>query len=130
MNYLTRIVDGDDEPLFRAEPRTDGWCYAFLRSIEKSRGRLVREALPFDLTLFVIEADRRRRYVACLRDVECVDVTQAAALSESADVPAPNLRFRRERAFRYPHEAYASADDRVMVLYRYQMHRAVDVAAR
>ncbi len=60
----------------RSGPSTAG-ADAFLQGVNKSHNRLVREAEPFDVTLFTIGSDRTRRYVATLRDVECLAEQQA-----------------------------------------------------
>ncbi|HVJ62280.1 MAG TPA: hypothetical protein VM555_06155 [Tahibacter sp.] len=156
MHYLARIDCGDEHDMFCADRHIDGWRYAYLRSVEKSRHRLIREARPFDVTLFVVEADKRRRYVARIVCAECLPESHAAAAqaafeqcgwSVAGDRPAPafdagagpdepeaapaqrfNIRFRLDGIRRYPQQAYASDDDPVQLLHRYQLHGADDRA--
>ncbi|MDC8014145.1 hypothetical protein [Tahibacter soli] len=138
MHYLARIDAADEGDVFHAGLQIDGWRYAYLRSVEKSRRRLLRGGRPFDATLFVVEADRRRRYVARLAGVECLHESHAlaarAALAQygwlathgdgavPADGAAFNVRFRFGDIRRYPSDAFAAEDDVVMRLHRYQLH--------
>lgn len=68
---------GHEEWLFRSEWLIDGWRYAFVQGVNKSRKKLVEDGRAFDLTLFTIQPDKRRRYVATIRSVECLDDKQA-----------------------------------------------------
>jgi hypothetical protein len=148
MHYFARIDVADERDVFLADRQIDGWRYAYLRSVEKSRRRLVREAKPFDMTLFIVEADRRRRYVAHIVGVECLresharaahdvlarcgwlDTNAAAFVPADADDPPGdgvfNVRFRLDDISRYPLGAFASNDDPVMQLNRYQLHGVDD----
>ncbi|MCF6283942.1 MAG: hypothetical protein L3K26_01940 [Candidatus Hydrogenedentes bacterium] len=68
---------GHEDWLFRSEWLLDGWRYAYIQGVNKSRTKLLKESLPFDLTLFTIEPDKKRRYVATIAAVECLDDQQA-----------------------------------------------------
>ena len=66
---------GHEDWLFRSEWLIDGWRYAFLQGVNKSRQKLLRHTL--DLTLYTIEPDKRRRYVANIYELECLSDEQA-----------------------------------------------------
>ena len=68
---------GHEEWLFRDEWLLDGWRYGFIQGVNKSHRKLVQSAQPFDLTLFTIQPDGHRRYVAVIREVECLTDRQA-----------------------------------------------------
>ena len=68
---------GHEDWLFRSEWLIDGWRYAFIQGVNKSHAKLVKAGQPFDLTLFTIQPDKKRRYVATIRGVECLDDQQA-----------------------------------------------------
>jgi hypothetical protein len=143
---------GYEDWLFRDEWQLDGWRYAFLRGVSKSRRRLVEDARPFDITLYTVEPDRRRRIVARIGGVECLsdhhacdaralfeergwfdamrrDVAAIGGTVDAVGVAPPgqpmfNVRFRVDAVHRFAADAYIAADDRMMHLHRYQLHRA------
>jgi len=145
---------GHEDWLFRAEWQVDGWRYAFIEGVNKSHRRLVEAREPVDLTLFTIQPDRRRRYVATIRAVECLDGRQAAdalsafrergwlgtMLDEIAKAGGNaaalgnaewakhvlNVRFRLENLARFDPDEFVLADDPVMRLNRYTLY---DLAA-
>ena len=138
---------GHEDWLFRAEWQIDGWRYAFLQGVNKSRERLIREAKAFDVTLYTIEPDKRRRYVADILGIECLDSRQAAdavqAFKElgwyitmlkeikaiggneamlgnspqASDIL--NVRFRVGEVVPFPPATYADADDPITRIPRY-----------
>ena len=137
MNYLTRIAPDDERSLLQTDWQLDGWRYAWIRSVEKSRRRLLAAARAFDATLFAVESDRQRRYVARIDGVECISAAHAEAVRSIATEhgwlarPAAggepegsffNVRFRPGRLHRYPAGTYATPDDPVMHLNRFQLH--------
>ena len=75
--YNQRYGFGHEEWLFRSEWLIDGWRYSFIQGVNKSRDGLVKAGLPFDVTLFTIEPDKRRRLVARVLEVECLDDKEA-----------------------------------------------------
>lgn len=138
---------GHEEWLFRSEWQIDGWRYAFLQGVNKSRARLLREEQAFDVTLYTIEPDKRRRYVADIYGVECLDSTQAADAvkafremgwydtmrqeiravggkdamlgnsPQASDIL--NVRFRADRVVLFPPGTYAAPDDPINRITRY-----------
>ncbi len=68
---------GHEDWLFRNEWLIDGWRYGFVEAVNRSHARLVSAQEPFDLTLFTIDQQKRRRYVATIATVECLDDEQA-----------------------------------------------------
>jgi hypothetical protein len=68
---------GYEEWLFRSEWQINGWRYAFIQGVNKSRNRLLKTSASVDLTLFTILPDRRRQYIAKIRDVECLTDEQS-----------------------------------------------------
>jgi hypothetical protein len=70
---------GHEEWLFRSEWQIDGWRYGFLQGVNDSYYKLVAAREPMDITLFTIQRDKRRRYVATIRNAECMDEQQAKA---------------------------------------------------
>lgn len=141
---------GHEDWLFRSEWLIDGWRYAFLQGVNKSHRRLVAAKQAVDLTLFTVEPDKRRRYVATVGSVECLDDQQAQdavnAFSQrgwlqsmQAEIEAIdgnthalgnaqwakhilNVRFRLEDVVRFESGAYAKSDDPVMRLNRYMLY--------
>ena len=145
MNYLTRIAADEERLLLQADWHLDGWRYAWLRSVEKSRRRLLHAGRAFDLTLFVAEAETGRRYAARIDGVECLDAAHAEAIrsiaAEHGWLPRPgsdeaspgatfNVRFRPDRIHRYPADMFASPDDPIMQLHRFQLHGTDDTPSR
>ncbi|GJH34214.1 hypothetical protein CBA19CS91_15675 [Paraburkholderia hospita] len=141
---------GFEDWLFRWEWQLDGWRYAFLQGVNKSRRALLKIGEPFDVTLFAIDASKRRRYVATIYDVECLDDDQATeavdafkrngwfdqmkreiegvggnveALEDVSWAPfIVNVRFRVENVERYSANAYADGTDPIFRLNRYQLY--------
>ncbi|WDI95509.1 HNH endonuclease [Xanthomonas campestris] len=70
---------GHEDWLFRNEWELDGWRYAFVQGVNKSRAKLLRESKPFNLRLFTMPAPGDRRAVAEIRDAECLDDETAIA---------------------------------------------------
>lgn len=148
--YNYKYGFGHEDWLFRSEWLIDGWRYAFIQGVNKSHSILVKRGQAMDLTLFTIEPDRRRRYVATIRGMECLDNRQsqdALALfkkkgwydtmrkkikavggKESALGSARfakhilNVRFRQENVRLFPSNKFAKTDDPVIKLTRYQLY--------
>ena len=140
---------GHEDWLFRSEWLIDGWRYAFIQGVNKSHAKLVKAGQPFDLTLFTIQHDKKRRYVATIHDVECLDDQQAEdALKEfkrrgwhdlmQAEIRAVggnpaalgaaqwakhvlNVRFRLTNVSPFPANTFASAGDPALAVTRYQL---------
>jgi len=74
---------GYEDWLFRDEWEIGGWRYAFLQGVNKSRRSLLKENVPFDVTLFTIKPEKRiqnkklRQYIAEIAQVECLSGEQA-----------------------------------------------------
>ncbi len=136
---------GHEEWLFRFEWQIDGWQYGFLQGVNNSRARFQVGELC-DVTLFSLEPEGRR-FVATIQDLECLTPTQSQDAFEvfqtrgwfarmQADVEAVegiasvglvpqewlNVRFRSANVQWFPQGSYASADDYVHNLKRYQMN--------
>lgn len=146
---------GHEEWLFRSEWLIDGWRYAFIEGINKSHAKLVKSGQPVDLTLFTKQPDKKRRYVATIQAVECLDDQQAAdALAEfkrrgwfdimqqeilavggnaSALGAAKwakhvlNVRFRLENVTLFPARTYAAPADPVQKLMRYMLYDEANI---
>lgn len=142
---------GHEEWLFRSEWQIDGWRYAYLQGVDKSRLRLLKENSPFDLTLFTIEPDKRRRFVATIRAVECLSDRQAddaltifkqqgwheTMLKEITEAGGDatalentkgsqhvlNIRFRRENVIPFNRDDYAQPGDPVLDYRRYSRYK-------
>jgi hypothetical protein len=138
---------GHEDWLFRKDWLIDGWRYAFIQGVNKSHARLVKESAPFDLTLYTIEPDKKRRYVATIESVECLDEDQAdgaltefrkrgwydTMLQEIRDVGGKesalgdseyaklifNVRFRMDNVVLFSPGTYAASDDPILKLPRY-----------
>ena len=146
---------GHEDWLFRDEWQIDGWRYAFIQGVNKSRKKMVRFAAPFDLTLYTIQPDKRRRLVAKIEAVEALDDVQAnealdafkqngwydqmcreieavkgnvSALGnhEWAD-SILNVRFRVANVHRYAENEFVSEDDPVNRRNRYQLTDAEEL---
>jgi hypothetical protein len=117
------------------------------RGVNKSRARLIKERQAFDVTLYTIEPDKRRRYVADIHGVECLDSTQAADALEAfkkmgwydtmrqenravggkeamlGNSPQAsdilNVRFRADRVVFFSPGTYAAPDDPINRITRY-----------
>ena len=150
--YNYKYGFGHEDWLFRSEWLIDGWRYAFVQGVNKSHSKLVKRRQPIDLTLFTIDPDKRRRYVATIRAVECLDDQQsqdALALFKKkgwygimgkeikavggndsalgATIFAKhvlNVRFRQENVTRFRSHEFAKPNDEVFNLSRYQLYKA------
>jgi hypothetical protein len=148
---------GHEDWLFRDEWTIAGWRYAFLQGVNKSLPRLVEAGEPLDVTLFTVQPDKRRRYVARIRDMECLSDAQADdALSEfkkrgwldamlheierAGGVPGAlgnarfarhilNVRFRLENVTHFRNTAFVGSDDPVMNLNRYLLYEMPQLKA-
>jgi hypothetical protein len=146
--YNAQVGFGHEDWFFRDEWVLGGWRYAFLQGVNKSHAKLLREALPFDVTLFTILPDRSRRYVAHISDMECLSADQAQSAVDAFRVRgwletmkreirevkgdisalgnlewAPellNVRFRIENVIMLDKEVLA--DDPTMRLKRYMLY--------
>lgn len=156
--YNHKYGFGHEDWLFRADWLIDGWRYAFIQGVNKSYARLVREGKPFDVTLFTIHPDKRRRYVATIEAVECLTNRQAEdALKEfkrrgwfkimkqeiravGGDVSALgaaewthdvlNVRYRWDNVLFFPPGTYAAADDPIQKRPRYQLYEESKLAGK
>lgn len=148
-SFNTQNGFGFEDWLFREEWQLDGWRYSFLQGVNRSRNPLLKKGEPFDVTLVTIDPEKRRRYVATLRDVECLSDAQAAdavkafekngwldqmkleiknvggdleALTDHSWAPyILNIRFRIENMERYAPDAYAVDGDPVFTDNRYNL---------
>jgi hypothetical protein len=146
---------GHEDWLFRSEWLIDGWRYAFLQGVNKSHTKLVKEGQPVELTLFTIEPDKKRRYVARIHALECLSDEQAEdALKEfrrqgwlasmQKEIRAVggdpsvlgatkwakhelNVRFRLENVTFFRARTFASADDPVQKLMRYMLYDEANI---
>ncbi|MCE4059318.1 hypothetical protein LXM60_03735 [Pandoraea sputorum] len=124
-----------------------GLAICILQGVNKSHAKLVRERTPFDVTLFTILPDKRRRYVAHIEEVECLDEIQAkealevferngwlstmkseiSAIGGNVDALGHaewakhvlNVRFRHKNVQFFPDRTFASDTDKVQKLNRY-----------
>lgn len=142
---------GHEEWLFRFEWQIGGWQYGFLQGVNKGwEARLDRGERIADVVIFTIDEQRRRRYVARIRDLEFLDEAQGTAVLDhykkvgwydlmlkeieavqgrreglvgNADW-APyilNVRFRPEEVEWYPVDTFAAEGDPVLSFNRYQL---------
>ena len=150
--YNHKYGFGHEDWLFRSEWQIDGWRYAFIQGINKSHASLVRANRPFDLTLFTLQPDGRRRYVATILDIECLDDTQAsnaldafkhrgwydtmvrdikAVGGDESALGSPeyatwvlNVRFRLDKLRFFPPDTFATATHAIRHFNRYQLYDA------
>jgi len=80
--YVHKYGFGHEDWLFRSEWLVDGWRYAFLQGVNKGRKKLLKVGQPFDVTLFTIQPDAKRRFVATIYAVECLDDRHAQEARE------------------------------------------------
>lgn len=141
---------GHEDWLFRTEWMIDGWRYAFIQGVNTSHAKLVKAGRPIDLTLFTIEPDKRRRFVAAIRGVECLDDQQAEDALEvfkeqgwyktmQTEIRAVggiaaalgnvewakhilDVRFRQENVQRFAPDSYAASQDPIIRLTRYLLY--------
>ena len=154
--YNHKYGFGHEDWLFRSEWLVDGWRYAFLQGVNKSRRKLVKAHLPFDVTLFTIEPKAGHRFVATIYAVECLDDRQAqdafnvfkqrgwldtmgkeirdkggddSALGDPEWVKdILNIRFRQENVKPFFPVIYAKRDDPIQRLKRYQLYDFVNLS--
>jgi hypothetical protein len=146
---------GHEDWLFRNDWLIDGWRYGFVEGVNRSHSRLVEADEPFDLTLFTIDDQNRRRYVGKIKSVECLGDEQAswafdefkkrgwyrtmieeiqavggdaAALGDTQWAKhVLNVRFRMENVRLFDPPVYAAKDDPVLSLNRYILSNADEV---
>ncbi len=147
---------GHEDWLFRDQWQIDGWRYAFIEGVNKSHRRLVKARETIDLTLFTIEPDKRRRYVASIRALECLTDEQAAdalklfkklgwfstmldeiqAIGGNAAALGNNrwakhilnVRFRLENLARFAPGTFASQGDPIRGFPRYMLYNLPEAA--
>jgi len=66
---------GFEDWLFRGEWQIDGWRYAFIQGANKQGHKY--EGTPLDLTLYTVLPDKRRRFVANIYEMECLNAQQS-----------------------------------------------------
>jgi hypothetical protein len=140
---------GHEEWLFRYEWEIDGWQYGFIQGVNKSHKGLVENGEPFDLVLFTIDGEKRRRYVADINSVECLTDKHAESAIQhfrtkgwyramEQEILAVdgrpealgnaeyarhllNIRFKRDAVLMLKDETYAKPGDPIFKLNRYQI---------
>lgn len=140
---------GHEDWLFRNDWLIDGWRYAFVQGVNSSRNPLLKRDSAFDLTLFTIDPQGQRRYVARICEVECLSDTQAEdavkafkkqgwfelmrqdvcaasgkveALDSTEFAPyILNLRYRLENVTRAGPKALVDPDEQAARITRYQL---------
>jgi hypothetical protein len=123
--------------------------------VNGSRNRLIRENRPFDVTLFTIDDQQRRRFVATIRSAECLNDSQAdiiekhfkeqgwfemmrAEIGVAKGIAAAlgtdprakhfvNVRFRAENVAQFPPDTFAAKDEPVFALNRYTLASLLSV---
>jgi len=148
-SYSVKYGFGHEEWIFRSEWLIDGWRYAFLQGVNRSYKRVSKADIPFDVTLYTILGDKRRRYVANITAVECLSNDQAndaldafkrfgwydrmidEIRSVGGDAAALgaveytrqilNVRFRLDNVERFPQKTFAKQDDPINRLRSYQL---------
>jgi hypothetical protein len=139
---------GHEEWLFRSEWQIDGWQYGFLQGVNNSRTRVQGSEEQNDVTLFTLTPEGRR-YVAVIRDLECLSFEQSDAVfaefeergwisqmqqevedagGENAGIASYewlNVRFRLAQVEWFPPQSFAEASDYIHNLKRYQMNTAL-----
>ena len=148
---------GHEDWLFRSEWMINGWRYAFIQGVNKSHAKLVKAGQPIDLMLFTIQPDKKRRLVATIHAVECLDDQQAqdalnvfkrqgwykimqheislaggdkSALGDTKWAKhILNVRFRQENVQRFIPKIFASPNDPIMRLTRYMLYDAEKISS-
>lgn len=147
---------GHEEWLFRYDWLVSGWQYGFIQGIQDSRARLARtEEMVFDLILFTIDDQGRRKLVGKIRDAElltegqcqdALDIYQKQGwlqrmAAEVEGLPGEeklrlqdqdatwifNIRFRHENYEAFPPETYADSTA-VQRFTRYMLYRLPDAS--
>lgn len=148
-SFNSRYGFGYEDWLFRSEWHIDGWRYGFVEGVNKSRKKLLAIGNPVDVVLFTVQPDKKRRYVARIRDAECLpdDMATAAfdafkrkgwysimkqevakvggdpgALDGTGLAPhVVNVRFRQESLEFFPPDSFVEPDSPVFRYNRYQL---------
>lgn len=143
---------GHEDWLFRTEWLIDGWRYAFIQGLNKSRR--VYFGRPLDVTLFTILPGKRRKLVATIYGLETLDDEQARAALDAFrnrgwlqtmqdEVVAVggnpdalgaakwaehvlNVRFRRENVEMHPPDAFLPEDEWTSNRHRYMLYEIED----
>jgi len=157
-SYVHRNGFGHEEWLFRSEWLIAGWRYSFIQGVNDSYAVLVHAQQPFDLTLYTKLPNKKHRYVALIRDVECIDDRQAKeALEEfkrrgwfkemcneienvSANLSMLgsqvfaynilNIRYRLDNVKHFPATAIAQNGDPINRLPRYKLYNSPILAEK
>lgn len=147
--YVQQHGFGHEDWLFRSEWQIGGWRYAFLQGVNKGREKLLDAAVPFDVTLYVIQPKGIRSLVATIIDVECLGNQQASDAIDAfkregwfdkmkreitdagGDASALgdtkwaanvlNIRFRLDNVIRYPSDNVLPGGSWVQRFTRYQL---------
>ncbi len=77
-NSLHRF--GFEDWFFRGEWQIDGWQYAFLQGANIKCRKYI--GTPLDISLYTIQPDKRRRWVADIEGLECLDTVQSEEAQE------------------------------------------------
>lgn len=73
-SFNAQFKFGFEDWFFRGEWQVDGWRYAFLQGANiKDRKYIGR---PWNVSLYTIQPDKERRWVADVHELECLDTTQ------------------------------------------------------
>lgn len=158
-SYNQKHGFGHEDWLFRDEWCMDGWRYGFIQGVNKSYKKLENANQPFDITLYTVDNLKRRRYVAIIKDVECLserknepqdaldafrangwlDIMMSeinaaggngAALGNSKEAKhILNVRFRIENVDWFKSETYAKKGDPVFLLNRYTLTNIKNIKA-
>lgn len=79
--YSAQNGFGHEDWLFRSEWTINGWRYAFIQGLNRSRKAYLGR--PLDLSLYTMLPDKRSRLVATIYDLECLSDEQAKEALES-----------------------------------------------
>lgn len=149
---------GHEDWLFRNEWIIDGWRYGFVQGVNNSRSKLLKLGIPFDLRLFAMFGKGDRRYVAEIRDAECLSDDEAkdavaefkrrgwlrdmreeiknaggnvGALDSQKWAPfILNMRFRLENQNRFAPSIPVTADDPISEIKRYTLCSLANLASK
>ena len=147
--YNQKFGFGHEDWLFREEWAIDEWRYGFVQGVNKSHKKLVSLSQTFDLTLFTIDEQKRRRYVARILGAECLkeddaqraldvfkrrgwyDIMKREVAKVGGDPKAIsdtdyarhflNIRFRRDSLRPFSPDRFAESDDPLQNLNRYTL---------
>lgn len=155
--FHSRYGFGHEEWLFRFEWQISSWQYGFLQGVNKRFGlRKKGKERAADIVLYTIDSQKRRRYVACIYDLEFLSDKQADAsvqyfkdfgwyakmLEEVSSAGGKkeafefyegcasilNIRFRPENVEWFPSGRYAERRDPVWQHNRYMLYRGNEEA--